>query len=125
MYRPPSKNADHLLAAKNARRHGRVRLGTVKTSFGPMIDLSASGCRVQLTEKVSVAPGDVLTMEITGVDGKFLVTTRVAWIKRSGWFRKEIGFEFQDITAATRGHLANLARTALITEALGWDRKVG
>lgn len=77
-----------------------------------------------LAEKVSVAVGDVLTMEITGVDGPFQVQARVAWMKRSGWFKKEIGFEFQDVTALIRGHLANLARTSLITESLGWDRKV-
>jgi hypothetical protein len=112
---------DVQMSVTNARRHGRVRVETVMSSMGPLLDVSASGCRVCCKNRPNFEIGDTVVVEIHGVDGPFQIDVRIAWIRKIGWFKHEAGLEFQNTTAAARAHLANLARTALITESLEWN----
>jgi hypothetical protein len=115
--------ADIEMDQKNARRHGRVRCESVPSSIGPLMDLSASGCRVFLKGKPTFRTDDILRVRVQGADGPFELEGKVVWVRKTGWFKHEAGLEFTNVTGVIRQQLANLARLALITESLRWDEK--
>jgi hypothetical protein len=96
----------------NARRAGRVRLSSVGCTLGEVLDLSATGLRLRAARRPDYPAGAELNVQLEGVDGPFKVRCRVAWVKRAGLRRHEVGLEFIDPDAATRRSLADLARTA-------------
>lgn len=106
---------------QNARRHGRVRTPGVPSSVGPLIDLSASGCRVECERRPGFREGDTFQITIKGPDGSFPLDVRVAWVRKTGWFKHQAGLEFLDVNGVARQQLATLARLAMITESLNWN----
>jgi hypothetical protein len=96
----------------NARRAGRVRIEDVSCSLGEVLDLSATGLRLRCTRRPEIHAGDALELELDGIDTKIRVKARIAWVRRTGLRRHEIGLEFIDPAPGTRAALAALARTA-------------
>jgi hypothetical protein len=97
------------MAQNNKRRHGRVNCQEVTSSMGAVLDLSASGMRIQ-TRRKPPDQGEILDLTVTGTEGPCLFRVKVMWAKKLGFMKHEIGFTFVDVTPENRQMLASLAR---------------
>lgn len=89
------------------RRQGRLPLDDVTCSLGRILDLSAGGMRIECRKRYS---GRVAA-DLIDQEGHIMVWTTVAWIKRRGLFKFEIGFVFEDIDGTIAKRLTKLAMT--------------
>lgn len=82
------------------RRHkGRVRQETLRCSLGKVLDLSATGLRVELTQKLPKQLRDKpFDIEIRGICGGVTLKAEVAWLKRKGLRKAEAGVRFLELT---------------------------
>ena len=90
---------------KQRRRHGRLEQEAVTCDLGTVLDLSASGMRIGSRR---VPKGDFVVC-IRGYDIAVVVTGRLAWQKKVGLFRHELGVEFIDLTEEMSRQLNSLA----------------
>lgn len=95
------------------RRHGRIRSKDVRTRLGEVLDLSASGMRVSARGARPPHYGTIMHLELKHPEGAVQVKSRVVWIKRIGFYRFEVGLEFEDVTPTTAAGLVIIARLAL------------
>jgi hypothetical protein len=113
---PPIPN---VYQGKNGRRHGRIHCPGIVCNFGDVLDLSASGARIQFRGRLPVKSGDQIELQIKGVNGLFPVMAKVVWIRRAGWRKQELGLEFMDIDGQTLRELTTVARrAAAVTESV-------
>lgn len=111
---------------ENQRRHGRVKCHDICCTLGEVLDLSASGLRVRATGKLPVRKGDAFSMTIETLDGPMLAPVRIAWIRRVGFRRHEIGVTFVETGEALARALGTLARAAANNEVITpWYRRSG
>ena len=116
--------SDHSLWAdpgkkpENNRRHGRVKCQHVACTLGTVIDLSASGLRVRGPGIPRVKAGDCFTMTIQTLDGPMLAPVEVAWARRIGWRKHEIGITFREVGPALCRALTALARASANNEVI-------
>lgn len=99
------------LPADQRRRHGRVRCQDIGCSLGYVLDVSASGMRVQCGSKPP-AVGKEFTTTVEGLDGGVVFRYIVVWTRRSGLMQYEVGIEFRELDPTTRQALARLARAS-------------
>lgn len=114
----------HRSASEIAARPRRVeRFPAVGLSchLGEVVDLSASGMRVQHTGKPVVERGALVQLGIRNQTQKVQVSARVAWAKRTGWKSYEVGFQFVDVKPAVAAVLVTLARYGFVAS----DRSIG
>lgn len=111
---PPQLTAHN----KNARRSGRVRCQWTHCSLGSVEDISATGMRVICRRKPAAEKGSRLAAIVEGLDGEFDISGRIVWKKKVGFFRWEMGIEFDEVTPEARKGLALLARSALTNDSL-------
>jgi hypothetical protein len=83
----------------NRRRYGRLltdelycTLGAL--SVGPVLDLSAGGMRICSRALSGLSRDDVIDVTLVCGPTKVRLRARVAWTKRSGFLRVQVGFEF-------------------------------
>ena len=100
----------------NKRRHCRVKADTVSSQLGDVIDVSPGGMRVRCRKKPENQPGDIVILNVQGVNGPFTVKAKFAWSKRDGLFRHVAGFELLDVGERVRTELLAIARSAAISE---------
>ena len=98
------KNSDTL----NRRRAGRFELEDVKCDLGPVLDLSSGGMRIRCRQ----APRGIFPVRVCGLGGELVVRARVAWVKRNGLFKREVGLQFVDVTPDVARHLAQMAMSS-------------
>ena len=103
------------------RRHGRVKVTDVLCSMGKVLDVSASGCKVETKGRPPFSPGEVFSMWIscTAV-GSFTLTARIVWIKKIGMFKHLCGVCFEELDAEARTGLMTIVATAAGRE-IGWE----
>jgi len=101
--------------AAQHRRHGRVLLQHVECSMGTVIDLSASGARVQCSLKPP-AIGSTVDLELQTLDGLMKLEAVVVWTRRTSIFKVLAGIEFRNLTPPMQRALTALARTAAQNE---------
>ncbi len=111
---PPQLTAPN----KNARRSGRVRCQWTHCSLGALEAISATGMRVISRRKLAAEKGSRIAAIVEGLDGEFDISGRIVWKKKLGWFKWEMGIEFDEVTPEARKGLALLARSALTNDAL-------
>ena len=75
------------------RSPGRVPQEELMCDLGPVIDLSCGGMRI-LSKRQLV---DIVKAKVWAYDFSMTLETRVAWTKRLGFRRHEIGLEFINI----------------------------
>jgi PilZ domain-containing protein len=94
------------------RRHGRLRCEETTCCVGPVVDLSASGMRVQRRGRPVLEVGDELKVRVHvyGDDPAITLTARVVWIKRSGFRQHVYGMEFAGLSDEQKRQLSELAR---------------
>ncbi len=100
-------------AHADQRRHGRVRARGVTSSLGEVLDLSASGMRVQIQGKPPCDIGQRITVMLEGDGRSFLVALRPVWLRGTGWRTREMGCCFEDVDEDTRVQLIALMRASV------------
>ncbi len=105
-------------SSANKRRHGRVVCRDVGCTLGEVLDLSASGLRVRGKGRPAVCVGDRFSLSIQTLDGPMLAPVQVAWVKRSGFRKHEIGITFGETGPALVRALAALARASANNEVI-------
>ena len=93
-------------AESTKRRHsGRLEQEMLVCQYGPVMNLSAGGMRVISGR----TPSGEVNIELVGLNEVIMIRAKVAWKKRAGLFKKEIGFEFVDVPEALAKKLTALA----------------
>jgi hypothetical protein len=87
------------------RKSGRLGLEMLKCQYGPIINLSVGGMRISCRR----IPFDVEQIVLTGVGNPIMLKARLAWHKRVGLFKHEVGFQFVDVTPDQKRQLTSLA----------------
>lgn len=87
------------------RRMGRVETESIACTLGPLLDLSAGGMRVE-TSKVPKEP-----VPVTLSDGSMTLnlTAEAQWSRKLGWFKREVGFKFLNLSDVERAQLTRMA----------------
>lgn len=80
----------------------------VTSSLGRVVDLSSTGVRISCLRAPS---GDVIPVEIGDEHGAFCCAGRIAWSRRCGLFRHEIGLLFPPLDEASAETLRRLIAT--------------
>ncbi len=99
-------------AGAEVRRTGRLRCNMLECTLGEVIDISAAGMRVRHKGSPRFAVGDVIALSLVFASAEVRLETRVVWMRRIGFRRHEIGFEFCGIDPQTRDGLIEIARCA-------------
>ncbi len=99
-------------AESDRRRHGRLRCEQTSCCVGQVVDLSASGMRVQRRGRPLMDVGDELQISVHSDAGEpaITLTARVIWIERGGFRKHTYGMEFADLTDDLKRRLGELAR---------------
>jgi hypothetical protein len=102
------------------RRHGRVRCEGVACSLGRVVDVSASGAKVEMRGRPAFAQGELFTMTIHAeVTGPFALQARIVWTRKVGLFKHHAGLCFENVTPEARQGLMAIAAAAASRE-IGW-----
>lgn len=94
------------------RRTGRLRCDMLQCTFGEVVDLSAAGMRVQHRGWLRIKVGEETPLLLSFAAAKVTLRTRVVWMRRTGFRRHEIGFEFCDVSGEAQRRLLEIARGA-------------
>jgi len=90
----PTMRLSRFLGSRDGRRiPGRLPQEQLVSSLGPVLDLSAGGMRV-LSTRPLLGTKDI---GLRGGDFSVKLSTKVAWSRRLGFRRHEIGLTFLDV----------------------------
>ena len=90
------------------RRDARLKQRSLRSSLGPVIDLSRSGMRVLSPRKIQ----HYLELTIHDDTGsRIQLRARVVWCKRIGFRRHLAGLEFIENPEAVTSHLTKIVTT--------------
>jgi phage baseplate assembly protein gpV len=106
------KGTPTIAGVANNRRAGRVRCEGFTTSWGEIVNASASGLRIQAKGKAIPEVGEAAVLTINGPEGPFKVAAKIVWTKQKNWGKREIGVQFIEVTEQGRWHLVRLAEAA-------------
>jgi hypothetical protein len=96
-----------LPARSDARRSGRVPMeGSLQCSLGRLLDLSLGGARIKVRR---VPRSERVILRLWDEHGGIETEARVAWCKRLGFFRHEIGVRFPPLDDVGRTFLQRMA----------------
>ncbi len=97
----------------NRRRHGRLRCTQAASCLGQVVDLSASGIRIEHKGKPIMKIGDEFTIKVHSKHNDLCVTlpSRVIWMEALGRRKQLIGMAFDELDDVTRANLLELAHT--------------
>ncbi len=117
----------HQPGGTNNRKAGRVRCQYVSCSLGEVRDLSSTGLRVLCKRNPSIAAGQAICFKLNTLEGAELpVTVEVAWARKAGWLKHELGMRFLDVSPELRMALLQLCRASAYNETLNaGERKAG
>lgn len=99
-----------IVQPKNAgtrRRHGRLPQETLVSNVGDVLDISAGGMRVIS----SSAPKEYAQIQIEGYTLPGTLSAQVAWTKKRGFRKREVGYRFIDVTPKMAQALTAIAAT--------------
>lgn len=94
------------------RRTGRLRCDMLQCTFGAVVDLSSAGMRVQHRGWLRIKVGEEALLSLSFASAEVTLQTRVVWMRRTGFRRHEIGFEFCDVSSDAQQCLMEIARCA-------------
>ena len=111
----------------NNRKAGRVRCQQITCSLGEVRDLSATGLRVLCKRNEGISAGQVVCFRLYTLEGAELqVMVHVAWVRKAGWRKHEMGMKFLDVSPELRLALLQLCRASTYNESLNDpQRKTG
>ena len=94
-----------------------MRTQQVDCTLGQVLDISASGMRVYTLLRPP-KPGSRVALTIDSLDGPVDVGCGVAWTRRVGMFKHEVGLEFIDLPDFVRAALTRRARATSQNEVI-------
>ena len=97
--------AARLRPLTDRRRFGRSKGTRLGCSIGRVIDLSGGGLRIRCSTRLS----SQMDVKLWTAKRQITVPAKVAWVRRIGFRKYEIGLEFLDMTPATRKDLSTFA----------------
>jgi len=97
----------------NHRRKGRVRADTLMTNLGPARDLSETGIRIAVEAGCKLEAGDRIMLQMRGPSHELASVGKVAWRRKVGWFKSEIGLEFLDTSETFRRALREMSAACM------------
>lgn len=74
--------------------------------------------RVVSRRKLAAEKGAKISAIVEGLDGEFDIAGHVVWKRKVGFFKWEMGIEFEEVTPEARKGLALLARSALTNDSI-------
>ncbi len=102
----PTMRLSRFLGNRDGRRiPGRLPQEQLVSSLGPVLDLSAGGMRVLCTRPL-LGTRDV---GLRGGDFSVKLSTKVAWSRRLGFRRHEIGLTFLDVDEELASMLSRIS----------------
>ncbi len=103
----PTMRLTRFLGTRDGRRiPGRLAQEQLVSSLGPVLDLSAGGMRVLSTRPVL----GIKDVGLRGGEFSVKLTTKVAWSRRLGFRRHEIGLAFLDVDEELATMLSRISR---------------
>ncbi len=97
--------AARLRPLTDRRRFGRFRGTRLGCNIGRVIDLSGGGLRVRRATRIS----SQMDVKLWTAKRQITVPAKVAWVRRIGFRKYEIGLEFRDLTPETQKDLSTFA----------------
>jgi hypothetical protein len=88
------------------RQYGRRYQDSLYSDLGPVLDLSAGGMRVLAARVPRKA---VFKVTLMGLETTVTLKARVAWSRRRGFGKRELGLEFVEMDAETRTALTRIS----------------
>jgi hypothetical protein len=105
----------------NNRRKGRVRADTLQTNLGPAKDLSETGIRIAVDRSCKLQAGDRIMLQMRGPSHELASVGKVAWRRKVGWFKAEVGLEFLDNSETFRRALRELSASCMDLRTISHD----
>lgn len=96
------------------RSHGRLQQDTLACDMGPVSDLSAGGMRL-ICRRV---PKGEFTVTLYDAGERVEVTAQVAWSRRIGFFKHEVGVQFINVDAEMARRLTTAATNNRVRRAI-------
>lgn len=93
-----------------ARRYTRYRTPDLTCPLGQVIDLSASGARIRGRGVTPFSRGSTVQITLSDSAHTHAVVGRVAWTRRSGLTRFEMGVQFVGLTKDDAAAIAKFAK---------------
>ena len=97
--------AARLRPLTDRRRCGRFRGTRLGCNIGRVVDLSGGGLRVRRATRLS----SQMDVKLWTPKRQITVLAKVAWVRRIGFRKYEIGLEFLDMTPDTQKDLSTFA----------------
>ena len=99
-------------SSSDRRRHGRLRCESTRSCIGNVLDISASGMRVQRSGRPIMEVGDQFRITVHPDAGEPVLTlpSRVVRIERTGFRKHVYGIEFVELNDEQKRRLSELAR---------------
>ncbi|MFG0292478.1 MAG: PilZ domain-containing protein [Phycisphaerales bacterium JB065] len=96
----------------DGRSRGRMRCNNVSTSFGPVLDFSATGVRILSKRELRhCEDNQPLTIELHSDFDPVMVKVMVRWTRKLGFRRYEAGLEFVEVDDEVKRVLGEIARS--------------
>ena len=121
----PRQDMTHLLHESShdeRRRHGRIRCATLRTSFGSIEDMSASGMRIICKGWRKPKLGTIMDVDIKYPNGQLNVKCEIVWIKHLGLRKYEAAFRFHELDSDHQRQLLQAAQESLRQMSIAQDR---
>jgi len=118
------------ISTQDARGKGRLRLELLESSLGEVIDMSASGMRVEHKGKMTLPKAAIernvpIELTLKALTGNLKVRAKVVRIKKLGFRRHEIGLTFVDVTEEIAEALTRLVRISVDGRMIYDGRRAG
>lgn len=95
----------------------------IGSNQGEVLDISATGARVQLRRAPDIKAGDCFTLDIDSLSGTLKINCCAVWIRLNAERKFEMGVEFRDLTEQTKKKLVETVLHPTRAETLrrGWS----
>ncbi len=97
--------AARLRPLADRRRSGRSKGTRLGCSIGTVIDLSDGGLRIRCSTRLS----SQMDVKLWTANRQITVPAKVAWVRRIGFRKYEVGLEFGDLSPETQKDLSTFA----------------
>lgn len=105
----------------DARRKGRVKAEMLESSLGQAVDLSETGIRLERRGSFKLTVGSTLLVALKGPQRSLTCPARVAWVRKVGWFKSQMGLQFLDDSETFRRSLRELSMSCMDMRTLSAD----
>lgn len=105
------------------RRAGRLRCSMIGSNQGEVLDISATGARIQLRRAPDIKAGDCFMLDIDALSGTLKINCCAVWIRLNAERKFEMGVEFRDLSDQTKKKLVETVLHPTRAETLrrGWN----